>query len=99
MNKNTIRLTESQLHKLIKESVKMALNEISDDTLKRAEAKARAEFDDAWSNSPYWDDWDGEYPEHDKFLAKRERQMKKFRNELRRRGKWDEGNGWQNFDN
>jgi hypothetical protein len=79
---------------MIREAVKNTLNEISDDLLKRAEEKARNEYDDAWTKSPYWDDWDNEYPEHDKFLAKRKRQMKAFRDELRNRGSWEEGNGW-----
>lgn len=93
-NKRTYRLTENRLRGMIREAVKNTLNEISDDLLKRAEEKARNEYDDAWAKSPYWDDWDNEYPEHDKFLAKRKRQMKAFRDELRNRGSWEEGNGW-----
>lgn len=93
-NKRTYRLTENRLRGMIREAVKNTLNEISDDLLKRAEEKARNEYDDVWAKSPYWDDWDNEYPEHDKFLAKRKRQRKAFRDELRNRGSWEEGNGW-----
>ena len=41
MRKNRIRLTESQLHKLIKESVKRVLNEVSTDTLHNAYQKSQ----------------------------------------------------------
>ena len=40
MKKNRIRLTESQLHKVIKESIQTILNETSYDTSKRAFKKA-----------------------------------------------------------
>ncbi len=40
MKKNRIRLTESQLHKVIKESIQTLLNETSYDTSKRAFKKA-----------------------------------------------------------
>ena len=43
MNKKLIRLTESDLHRIVKESVNKVLNEISIDTLKKAQDKA---FDD-----------------------------------------------------
>ena len=45
MNKKLIRLTESDLHKVIKESVNRVLNEISIDTLQRAQDKAFKDFD------------------------------------------------------
>ena len=41
MKKNRIRLTESQLHKVIKESVKRVLNEVSTDTLHNAYQKSQ----------------------------------------------------------
>lgn len=42
MSKQVLRLTESELHKIIKESVKITLNEISSDVLDRASDKAES---------------------------------------------------------
>ena len=41
MNKNRIRLTESDLHRIVKESVKRVLNEVSTDTLHNAYQKSQ----------------------------------------------------------
>ena len=38
--KKLVRLTESDLHKIVKESVNSVLNEVSIDTLQRAQDKA-----------------------------------------------------------
>ena len=54
MKKNRIRLTESQLHRVIKESVKKALNEISVGTAISAHKKAQSDLDNmefSWSDS------------------------------------------------
>lgn len=40
MKRTRIRLTESDLHRIIKESVKRVINEISDETVARAAGKA-----------------------------------------------------------
>ena len=45
MNKNRIRLTESQLHRVIKESVKKVLNEINTNTAIAAHKKAQRDVD------------------------------------------------------
>lgn len=41
MKKNSIRLTESDLHRIVKESVKRVLNEVSTDTLHNAYQKSQ----------------------------------------------------------
>ena len=41
MRKNRIRLTESDLHRIVKESVKRVLNEVSTDTLHNAYQKSK----------------------------------------------------------
>ena len=101
MNKKIVRLTESDLHRIVKESVDRVLNEISDDTLLRAHKKAVDDYNDAIARSPYWDDWDNEYPEEDKYYNKRRRQIEKFTNALRDRGinNPSGGNGWDMSDN
>ena len=43
--KRITRLTESDLHRIVKESVKRVLNEVSIDTLQRAQDKAFDEYD------------------------------------------------------
>ena len=63
VNKQIIRLTEGDLHRIIKESVNNVLNEISNDlryNYIQGRAKQRAIANqkqiDAWSNDEYWDD-------------------------------------------
>ena len=43
--KRITRLTESDLHRIVKEPVKRVLNEVSIDTLQRAQDKAFDEYD------------------------------------------------------
>ena len=43
--KKIVKLTESDLHKIVKESVNRVLNEVSIDTLRRAQDKAFDEYD------------------------------------------------------
>ena len=62
MKKNRIRLTESQLHKVIKESVKQVLSELDWKTYANAAEKAKERwsntFDDKKSRQKYRDMWD-----------------------------------------
>ena len=74
MNKKLIRLTESDLHKVIKESVNRVLNEISIDTLQRAQDKAFKDFD-----SMLWLD-DEDYDED--LDNKRQRQYNAFKDRI-----------------
>ena len=46
MNTKSIRLTESDLHRIIKESVNKILNEISLDTVDSANDKAKKKYDE-----------------------------------------------------
>lgn len=74
MNKKLIRLTESDLHKVIKESVNRVLNEISINTLQRAQDKAFKDFD-----SMLWLD-DEDYDEN--LDNKRQRQYNAFKDRI-----------------
>ena len=53
--KRITRLTESDLHRIVKESVKRVLNEVSIDTLQRAQDKAFDEYDSEWPGNDYYD--------------------------------------------
>lgn len=53
MKRNTIRLNETQLRKIVAESVKKVLNEISYGMARDAFKKAGEEFDQDWTK---WDD-------------------------------------------
>lgn len=72
MNKNKIRLTESQLHNMIRESVKRVLNEIHTDTAIAAHKKAQNELENS--------DMDFDT------LYKRERQTDKFLDYAQKKG-------------
>ena len=73
MSKKMIRLTESDLHKLVKESVNRVLNEISVDTLQRASDQAFDQYDSMWLDDEDYDD---------KFAGKRRRQMNAFNDRI-----------------
>ena len=74
MKKNRIRLTESQLHRVIKESVNKVLNEISIDTLERAQNKAFNDYEDTmWPDTPSYDE---------DFSNKRHRQYNAFKDRI-----------------
>lgn len=76
MKKNRIRLTESQLHRVIKESVKKALNEISVGTAISAHKKAQSDIDDY--------EW-GDDNDYDKYL-RRQRQADTFADYAQNKG-------------
>ena len=76
MKKNSIRLTESQLHRVIKESVKKALNEISVGTAISAHKKAQSDIDDY--------EW-GDDNDYDKYL-RRQRQADTFADYAQNKG-------------
>lgn len=71
--KYRIRLNESDLHRIVKESVNRVLNEVSIDTLQRAQDKAFDEYDSMWPGN---DDYD------DDFASKRYRQYDAFKNRI-----------------
>ena len=54
--KYRIRLNESDLHRIVKESVNRVLNEVSIDTLQRAQDKAFDEYDSMWPGNDDYDD-------------------------------------------
>ena len=71
--KRITRLTESDLHRIVKESVKRVLNEVSIDTLQRAQDKAFDEYDSEWLGN---DDYDID------FASKRYRQYDAFKDRI-----------------
>ena len=73
MKKNRIRLTESDLHRIVKESVKRVLNEVSTDTLHNAYQKSQ----DLTNKLPNFSD--------DPKVQRRFRQKHAFGNELEKR--------------
>ena len=68
--KRITRLTESDLHRIVKESVKRVLNEVSIDTLQRAQDKAFDEYDSMWPDDEDYDE---------AFANKRKRQYDAFK--------------------
>ena len=73
MNKKLIRLTESDLHRIVKESVNRIMNETSIDTLQRAQDKAFDEYDSMWPDDENYDE---------DFANKRKRQYDAFRDRI-----------------
>lgn len=71
--KKIVRLTEGDLHKIVKESVNRVLNEVSIDTLQRAQDKAFDEYDSMWPD-------DEDYDED--FVNKRKRQYDAFKDRI-----------------
>jgi len=71
--KQVIRLTESGLHRIIKESVNKILNEISIDKLQRAQDKAFDEYDSMWPDDENYDE---------DFVNKRKRQYDAFKDRI-----------------
>ena len=85
---NKIKLTESQLHRIIEESINEMLKETSDSLIRRAKDKAFNQYDDL-----SWKETDNEMdPKHNPFsndernlMNKRKRQNTAFKDELKRR--------------
>ena len=73
MAKKLVKLTEGDLHRIIKESVNKVLNEISIDTLKRAEDKAFDDYDSMWADNDNYDE---------DFYNKRVRQYNSFKDRI-----------------
>ena len=73
MNKKVIRLQEQDLHRIVKESVNRLLNEISIDTLRRAQDKAFDEYDSIWPDDEDYDE---------AFVNKRRRQYDSFKDRI-----------------
>lgn len=70
MNKKLIRLTESDLHRIVKESVNRVLNEINTDTAISAHKKAQSDLDNmefSWSDSDAVDKYYKRQRQADKF--------------------------------
>ena len=66
MKKNRIRLTESQLHNIIKESVKQMLSELDWKTYQNAAKKSHLKALDNYYNMPY-DEYDNEMDRSSRF--------------------------------
>lgn len=74
MKRTRIRLTESDLHRIIKESVKRVINEISDETVARAAGKSGYIYDNVG------------YPgKPQEYKDRKRRQMWYFHNEMDKR--------------
>lgn len=71
--KKIVKLTESDLHKIVKESVNRVLNEVSIDTLRRAQNKAFDEYDSMWPDDEDYDE---------AFANKRKRQYDAFKDRI-----------------
>ena len=71
--KKRIRLTENDLHRIVKQSVNRVLNEISIDTLQKAQDKAYDKYDSMWPD-------DEDYDED--FVYKRKRQYDAFKDRI-----------------
>ena len=71
--KKIVKLTESGLHKIVKESVNRVLNEVSIDTLRRAQDKAFDEYDSMWPDDEDYDE---------AFANKRKRQYDAFKDRI-----------------
>ena len=71
--KQIIKLTESDLHKIVKESVNRVLNEVSIDTLRRTQDKAFDEYDSMWPDDEDYDE---------AFANKRKRQYDAFKDRI-----------------
>ena len=71
--KKIVKLTESDLHKIVKESVNRVLNEVSIDTLRRAQDKAFDEYDSMWPDDEDYDE---------AFANKRKRQYDAFKDRI-----------------
>lgn len=71
--KQVVRINENQLRQIVTESVKKVLNEISIDTLQRAQDKAFDEYDSMWPD-------DEDYDED--LRNKRERQYNAFKDRI-----------------
>lgn len=82
--KNKVRLTESQLHNIIKESVKQVLSELDWKTYANAEKKALEKFNDA--HSPY------NYKDIDRYAKLYKKFRKARQNAFNKEYAYDEGN-------
>lgn len=71
--KKIVKLTESDLHKIVRESVNRVLNEVSIDTLRRAQDKAFDEYDSMWPDDEDYDE---------AFANKRKRQYDAFKDRI-----------------
>ena len=71
--RRTIRLKESELRRMISESVRRVLNEVSIDTLQRAQDKAFDEYDSMWPDDEDYDEV---------FANKRKRQYDAFKDRI-----------------
>lgn len=96
MKKNRIRLTESQLNKVIRESVQNVLSELSGDLLDRAHKAARDDFwkhklSRKWSNddTPECEKLRDEYNEHERIAQRRLRQAGLFNKGRARNNDYD----------
>lgn len=76
MKRTRIRLTESDLHRIIKESVKRVINEISDETVARAAGKAG-----------YLSDNGGYAGKPQEYRDRKNRQARYFHDEMDRRSR------------
>ena len=107
--KQRIRLTESDLHKIVKESVNMILNEVFTDTIASARDSAKDKWSKLRSKYPFnnprveraydqYDNFNKEYQQrynsgNEAKKARMQKNLEDIRNGVR---KYKSGVGWQN---